>query len=77
MRLCEMSDPDALSRTTAEGVLGSIYGLLLNRLGETDGEGVGWEIFDDLMYLAVRPYVGHEAGMRELSTSAPHRATSI
>jgi AcrR family transcriptional regulator len=30
---CEMSDPDALGRSTAEGVVGSIYGLLLKRLG--------------------------------------------
>jgi hypothetical protein len=28
------------------------------------------EIIDDLMYLAVRPYIGHEAGMREFSTSS-------
>jgi AcrR family transcriptional regulator len=63
----EMSDPEALGRSTAEGVLGSIHGLLLSRLKEEPG-GPGLEIIDDLMYLAVRPYVGHEAAMRELST---------
>jgi AcrR family transcriptional regulator len=74
---CEASDPDAISRSTAEGALGSIYGLMLKRLGEPGGEeGLSLEIIDDLVYLAVRPYVGHEAGVRELATSGP-RAVKI
>lgn len=71
---CEMSDPDAISRSTAEGVLGSIHGLLVSRLAESEGDGMSLEIIDDLMYLAVRPYIGHEAGIRELSTPGSHPA---
>jgi AcrR family transcriptional regulator len=66
---CELSDPDSLSRTTAEGVLGSIYKLLLDRLAESDDGTLGSEVVDEVMYLAVRRYVGDEVGMRELSTS--------
>jgi AcrR family transcriptional regulator len=63
---CELDDPDALGRGTAEGVLGSINGLLINRLKES--EGIDLEIIDELMYIVVRPYAGHDAGLRELST---------
>jgi AcrR family transcriptional regulator len=66
---CEMSDPNAISRTTAEGVLGSMHQLLLSRLKESDGDGPGPEIIDDLMYLALRRYIGHEAGIGELPAS--------
>lgn len=66
---CEMSDPDALDRSTAEAVIGSVHGLLLRRLEETGEEGVRLEILDDLLYLAVRPYIGHDAALREVAAS--------
>ena len=66
---CELSDPDSLDRNTAEAVIGSVHGLLLRRLEETGIEGVKREIIDDLMYVALRPYIGHEAALREASGS--------
>jgi AcrR family transcriptional regulator len=68
---CEMSNPDAVNRNVAVGVLGSIYGLLVRRLEKTGEEGIGIEIIDDLMYLAVRPYLGQAVALEELSTPAP------
>ena len=68
---CEMSNPDAVNRKVAVGVLGSIYGLLVRRLETTGEEGLSIEMIDDLMYLAVRPYLGQEAALQELSNTAP------
>jgi AcrR family transcriptional regulator len=66
---CELDDPDSLDRTTAEGVVGAVHGLLVRRLEETGGEGVTMEIVDDLLYIAYRPYIGHEAALREAAVS--------
>ncbi len=65
---CELSDPDSISRTTAEGVLGSIYKLVVDRLTEVGEEGMTWDLVDDVMYLAVRRYVGDEAGIQEFAS---------
>jgi AcrR family transcriptional regulator len=62
---CELSDPGSLDRTTAEGVIGAVHGLLVRRLEETGGEGVTIDIVDDLLYVAYRPYLGHETALRE------------
>jgi hypothetical protein len=37
-------------------------------------ESLSLAIIDDIMCIAVRPYLGHEAALEELSTSASHRA---
>lgn len=65
-----------LTRATAESTLGSIYVLLVKRLARTGGEEVVWEILPELMYLAVRPYLGQEAALEELRipVSPPSRA---
>lgn len=74
---CELSDPDSISRTTAEGVAGSIYKLLLDRLAESEDGKLSWDVVDDVMYLAVRRYIGDEAGAQELSSSASPRTPAI
>jgi AcrR family transcriptional regulator len=74
---CELSDPESVGRSTAEGALGSIHGLLVNRLHEHGEEGMTWEIFDDVLYLAMRPYLGHAAARREASTSADRRVVGV
>ncbi len=67
----ELADPDAVSRSAAEGVFGSIYGLLARELvGEGRTERAE-EVVPQLMYLAVRPYLGEEAAREELSIPAP------
>jgi AcrR family transcriptional regulator len=75
---CEMSDPEALTRKTAEGALGSIYGLMVHRLQQPDGEAeMSLKIIDDVMYLAVRPYVGDEAALEELTASERQTPTTV
>lgn len=66
----ELDDPDSLSRSVAEGVLGSIFetivkGLHDGAIGQPEG------FIPDLMYIAVRPYFGHELAREELSIPPP------
>ncbi len=63
----EARDPEAIGRATAEAILGSIYELVLKRLGRTDGKEPDMEIVPELMYIAVRPYLGNEAALEELA----------
>ncbi len=65
-------DPEAIPASTAEAVIGSIIEMLTKRLqrGEVDAPQ---EYIPELMYLAVRPYLGEAAARRELSIPPPHR----
>jgi AcrR family transcriptional regulator len=66
----ELDDPDSMSRGVAEGVLGSVYESLLRELQR--GEVRAPEDFvPELMYIAVRPYLGHEAAREELAIPPP------
>lgn len=67
----ELDDPDSVGRGVAEGVIGSIYGLLVKELQSGKGAGAAESFVPDLMYLAVRPYLGHEVAREELSIPAP------
>jgi hypothetical protein len=61
----ELDDPESVGRSTAEGVLGSIY----ESLGQSLRGGMpssAREAVPELMYVAVRPYLGHEAAREEL-----------
>jgi AcrR family transcriptional regulator len=75
----ELDDPDSVSRGVAESVFGSIYEFLVRELQKEGGGTRAAESFvPDLMYLAVRPYLGHEVAREELSIPAPpelHRRT--
>ena len=66
----EASCPEELSRATAEAIFGSIYELVLKRLGKTKA-APDLEIVPELMYVAVRPYLGHRAALEELSRPVP------
>ena len=67
----ELPDPDSMSRDVATGVFGSIYQFLLREL-EGRREPVTAESFvPQLMYIAVRPYLGHDAAREELEVEAP------
>ena len=67
----ELPDPDSMSRDVAIGVFGSIYQFLLREL-EGGREPVTAESFvPQLMYIAVRPYLGHDAAREELTVEAP------
>jgi len=62
----ELEAPDSLSRGVAEYVLGAVYTLMLKRLREGGGTDAARSLVPELMYIAVRPYVGHEAAEEEL-----------
>jgi len=67
----ELDDPDSLSRGVAEATLGSIYGTLAKELQAGRGTGAADEFVPQLMYIAVRPYLGHEAAREELAIPPP------
>ena len=67
----ELADPSAVSRSAAEGVFGSIYRLLSRELVGKGRTGRAEEAVPELMYLAVRPYLGEEAAREELTIPPP------
>jgi AcrR family transcriptional regulator len=69
----ELDDPDSVSRSVAEGVLGAIYGYVVKELQAGRGTDEATEMVPELMYIAVRPYVGHEAAREELTIPQPGR----
>jgi AcrR family transcriptional regulator len=64
-------DPDSIPAFTAEGVVGSITEVITRRLGQGKRAELV-ELVPEMMYLAVRPYLGEEAARRELT--APRRS---
>jgi len=67
----ELADPDSVGRGVAEGVLGSIYELVIRDLASGLGTGSAEKVVPQLMYVAVRPYVGHELAREELAMQPP------
>lgn len=65
----ELDDPDSVGRGAAEAALGSIYLTAVKELGQGNSEGVG--MVPELMYLAVRPYLGDEVAREELTMPPP------
>ncbi len=68
-------DPDSIPAFTAEGVVGSITEVIVRRLGEEQSRDL-LELVPEMMYLAVRAYLGEEAARRELTTPRPERRTA-
>jgi AcrR family transcriptional regulator len=66
----ELEDPDSMSRSTAEWVAGSFMQMALKRVSES-GELHVTELVPELMYTAVRPYLGEEVALEELRIPAP------
>lgn len=67
----ELPDPSAVGPATAEGIFGAIYRLLARELVGEGRIGRAEEIVPQLMYLAVRPYLGHEVALEELEQAPP------
>lgn len=63
-------DPDSIPAFTAVGVVGSVTEVITRRLGEESGRELV-DLVPEMMYLAVRPYLGDEVARRELT--APRR----
>ena len=70
----ELADPDSIGRNVAEGVLGSIYGQIVQEVQSGRGTRSAEDFVPDLMYLAVRPYLGHDIAREELSIPPPPEA---
>lgn len=68
---CEAADPDVLDRGAAEGVMGSIYQTLVNRLQRGEGTESAEDFVPELMYVAVRPYLGQATALEELTMPPP------
>jgi AcrR family transcriptional regulator len=67
----QLPDPDSVGRGVAEGVLGSIYEIAIRDLASGLGTSAAEAIVPQLMYVAVRPYVGHEVAREELEMPPP------
>ena len=67
----ELDDPESMTRDVATGIFGSIYEFLVKQFH--DGSDIGQldDHIPELMYLAVRPYVGHETAREELTIRSP------
>lgn len=66
----QLDKPDSVSRAMAEGAVGGILGMLTKQLRR--GVPARPEDFvPDLMFVAVRPYLGHEAAREELGMPPP------
>lgn len=66
----ELDDPTSVSRGVAESVIGSIFTVLAKKLVE-EPQADPEAFVPELMYIAVRPYLGHEAALEELTIPPP------
>lgn len=67
----ELDDPDSTSRATAESVVGSIFGVLTKEIGRPGGVRTPEAVVPELMFIAVRPYFGHETASEEIRMPPP------
>lgn len=66
----ELEDPNSMTRTVAEGIMGSVYELMIGEFQRGNGASVE-KFVPSLMYIAVRPYLGQQAAMEELTIPPP------
>jgi AcrR family transcriptional regulator len=65
-------DPGSIPPGTAEAAFGSVYQFILTKVVEDpDALAHARDFVPELMYVAVRPYLGHEAALRELEIPPP------
>jgi len=65
----ELEDPDSVSRATAQATVGSILAMVGRESPRVELDEAEC-LVPELMYIAVRPYLGHEAALEELAGSA-------
>jgi AcrR family transcriptional regulator len=66
-----LADPDALSRDVAIAIVGGIEGVLVKELCRYRAAQTVEGLVGDLMYIAVRPYLGDQAARDELAMTSP------
>ena len=62
----ELDDPDSLTRATAEGLAGAVYEQVSIHIARGATEDLP-ELVPQMMFMVVRPYLGYEAAMEELT----------
>jgi AcrR family transcriptional regulator len=67
----ELDDPDSVGRGVAEGVFGSIYEFAVKEVQSGEGTRSAVDFVPELMFIAVRPYLGHAAAREELKIPPP------
>lgn len=67
----ELPDPGSVGRGVAESTVGAIFERLLRDTRRGVGAGNARDVVPELMYLAVRPYLGHAEAMKEFSVPPP------
>lgn len=68
----ELEDPGLATRAQAEATVGAIYERILEGVRGQELEGAGGiAAVRQLMYIAVRPYFGHEVAREELAIPPP------
>jgi AcrR family transcriptional regulator len=67
----ELDDPESIGRSAAEGAFGSIYEVLVREQQAGKGTKSACDFVPELMYIAVRPYFGHDVAREELEIPAP------
>jgi AcrR family transcriptional regulator len=71
----ELPDPETVGRGVAESSFGAIFERLLREAGRSGHARRARDLVPELMYLAVRPYVGHAEAMEEFSKPPPPPAS--
>lgn len=67
----ELDDPDSVGRGVAEAAFGAIYELLIRETATGKGTRSAVDFVPELMYVAVRPYLGDEVAREELTIPPP------
>jgi AcrR family transcriptional regulator len=67
----ELPDPSAIGREAAESAIGAIFERLMRNVSSGAGVRRAEDFVPELLYLAVRPYVGHAEALKELSLPPP------
>jgi len=67
----ELDEPDSLGRNVAEGIFGSIYEFAVKASQSDEGVKDAADYVPELMYIAVRPYLGHSVAREELKIPPP------
>jgi AcrR family transcriptional regulator len=66
----ELEDPESVPRSAAVTAIGAIAEMLTQRL-QSGEPARPYEMVPQLMYIAVRPYLGHAEALEELSIPPP------
>jgi AcrR family transcriptional regulator len=71
----ELADPASVGRGAAESAIGAIFEQMVRAVNRGGPQFDAREEVPGLMYLAVRPYVGHAEAMKEFSIPPPPPAS--